>query len=522
MTRQIATQTQQKTPTTNTLSRGSILQRKCESCGQHTIAGGECTDCAKKGSVLQRKLAIGASNDPLEREADRIADQVMASSEHPGVSDAPPHIQRFMGQTGQADMAAPASVDRVLSSPGRPLEPSLQQDMEQRFGHDFSRVRVHTDASAERSARDVNANAYTVGHNIVFGAGRFVPQTYQGRRLLTHELTHVMQQCSGNAEVASSPARIQRQEAAAPPVVNPEIANVPVNRFVDAYTSVHYSLDYRAVGENLSTWLQVLYSDGTTIDISTYDIRENESVDSSAHLRMMAQGRLGDGGRIFPQVMNGTTTPRLAAAKRSAIETMEEYNYEFMLAAFPAVFFIITAAVGGIGRPVAPRRTVVRLPTVRRTPPPVAGSTPPTTPTTAPLRPTTAPLQPVATAATRAAAAVGGGFSRGGITVEEIVVINRRFGGTNTITGHPSSAIAAAERQTGFWKKVAAIVREIAGRHMFDDGNKRTAEEIVRILVERNGVTTGVTGAELRRVLLQVATGALREVDEIAQALRGF
>ena len=76
----------------------------------------------------------------------------------------------------------------------RPLDPVLQQDMEQRFGHDFSRVRVHSGGSAEQSAREVNAYAYTVGHDIVFGAGQFAPETHAGRRLIAHELTHVVQQ----------------------------------------------------------------------------------------------------------------------------------------------------------------------------------------------------------------------------------------------------------------------------------------------------------------------------------------
>lgn len=89
---------------------------------------------------------------------------------------------------------APASVDRALASPGRSLEPALRQDMEQRFGHDFSRVRVHTGALAEQSAQDVMARAYTVGHDIVFGAGGFAPGTQEGRRLIAHELTHVVQQ----------------------------------------------------------------------------------------------------------------------------------------------------------------------------------------------------------------------------------------------------------------------------------------------------------------------------------------
>jgi len=217
MTRQTATQTQQQTTTTSLLSRGGILQRQCESCRQHTIAGGECVECGKQKSGLQRKLTIGASNDPLEREADRVADQVIAASAHPAVSDAPPRIQRFTGQTGQADMAAPASVDRVLSSPGRPLDPVLQQDMGQRFGHDFSRVRVHTGSAAEQSAQDVYANAYTVGHNIVFGARQFAPGTHKGRRLIAHELTHVVQQRqagAGNQQKVNPPGDLFEQAAA--------------------------------------------------------------------------------------------------------------------------------------------------------------------------------------------------------------------------------------------------------------------------------------------------------------------
>ncbi len=170
-----------------------MLQRKC-SCGSHTVGGGECEECAKNKGGLQRKLTIGASNDPLEQEADRVADQVMAASAHSAVSGEPPHIQRYSWQASDRSEAVPTSVDHVLASSGRPLEPELQRDMEQRFGHDFSRVRVHFGGAAEHSAKDVDANAYTVGHNIVFGAGRFEPGTHEGRRLIAHELTHVVQQ----------------------------------------------------------------------------------------------------------------------------------------------------------------------------------------------------------------------------------------------------------------------------------------------------------------------------------------
>lgn len=149
---------------------------------------------------LQRKLTIGASNYPLEQEADRVADQVMAVPAHSLVNNIPPRIQRFRGQGSEGPITAPESVDRVLASPGRPLESVLRQDMEQRFSHDFSQVRVHTGVAAEHSARDVNAHAYTVGHNIVFGTGRFEPGTHAGQRLIAHELTHVVQQ-SGSDEV---------------------------------------------------------------------------------------------------------------------------------------------------------------------------------------------------------------------------------------------------------------------------------------------------------------------------------
>ena len=86
---------------------------------------------------------------------------------------------------------------RVIAGAGAPLDGAVRQDMEQRFGHDFSGVRVHAGSAAAQSARDVHARAYTVGRHLVFGAGQFAPQTHAGRRLLAHELTHVIQQDGG-------------------------------------------------------------------------------------------------------------------------------------------------------------------------------------------------------------------------------------------------------------------------------------------------------------------------------------
>lgn len=164
---------------------GAAMQRPPTACA----CGGGCPRCGAGSATrrLQARLDLGASNDPLELEADRIADQAMAPA-------GPAAIRRVTSAAGAPAAAAPASVEEVVSNPGRPLEPALRQDMEQRFGHDFSQVRVHAGPAAERSAADVSAQAYTVAPHVVFGAGRYRPQTIAGRRLIAHELAHVLQQ----------------------------------------------------------------------------------------------------------------------------------------------------------------------------------------------------------------------------------------------------------------------------------------------------------------------------------------
>jgi hypothetical protein len=171
------------------LGRPLKLQRKC-ACGASTPTGEMCDECKGK---LQTKLAVGSADDPLEREADRIADQVMAPTPPSGVSAAPVSV-RPDGTAGGATHAAPKSVERTLASDGQPLEPGLRHDMERRFGRDFFDVRIHSDARAQASARDIHAHAYTVDRHIVFGAGRFAPSTREGRHLIAHEIAHVVQQ----------------------------------------------------------------------------------------------------------------------------------------------------------------------------------------------------------------------------------------------------------------------------------------------------------------------------------------
>jgi hypothetical protein len=127
------------------------------------------------------------------------------------------HLQRVAGNSGVAGLVAqrrasgdddgdaspvhdadgPSPVHDVVSSKGSPLEPGVRREMESAVGHDFGDVEVHTDSRAADSARSVQAHAYTVGNHIVFGEGRFRPDTDAGRHALAHELTHVVQQRQG-------------------------------------------------------------------------------------------------------------------------------------------------------------------------------------------------------------------------------------------------------------------------------------------------------------------------------------
>ncbi|WP_051614132.1 eCIS core domain-containing protein [Paenibacillus sp. UNC217MF] len=284
----------------------------------------------------------------------------------------------------------PPIVHEVLKSPGQPLEASTRAFMEPRFGHDFSCVRVHTDARAAESAREVNALAYTVGQDIVFGEGQHKPETTAGKKLMAHELAHVVQNnkytsltqfnvnrpddpTEREAEAITSyilttsiplnkqnfsrpSALLQRKEAlqsinpevsqTTMPSVDPKISQLPWNHYVDLFDAVHYDLDYRSSGGRLSEWLQVLYPDGIVIDIHIDDIIEQSMTSENAR-NAMAQGHVGSGNRIFPQVMNSRTTPRLWKAKVEAIEIMEESNIQFMKAALPAVMFVITMPTSG-------------------------------------------------------------------------------------------------------------------------------------------------------------------------------
>jgi hypothetical protein len=176
----------------------AILQRKCACAG---APAGACRSRVEDESGFQRKLSVGSSSDPLEREADRIADQVLARPGAAAIAPAPVSVRRFSGAQSAATNAAPPSVEHALAGAGQPLDRATRSVMEQRFGHDFSSVRIHDDSAARQSARDVGALAYTAGNHVVFAPGQYAARTSAGARLLAHELVHVVQQRGGTSPV---------------------------------------------------------------------------------------------------------------------------------------------------------------------------------------------------------------------------------------------------------------------------------------------------------------------------------
>jgi len=182
---------------------------------------------------LQAKLVVGPVDDPLEREADRAADRVMRmAAPAPIAQPSPPQLSRKCEACEEEDtqklqkksagglqpQTVPPIVHEVLRSPGRPLDAPTRAFMEPRFGYGFGSVRVHADTQAAQSARAVNALAYAVGHDVVFGAGRFAPDTSVGLSLLAHELAHTVQQGAVKSQQPSAALsradgqRLQRQE----------------------------------------------------------------------------------------------------------------------------------------------------------------------------------------------------------------------------------------------------------------------------------------------------------------------
>lgn len=232
-------------------------------------------------TIIQPKLKVGLPNDRYEQEADRVAEQVMRMPcplRKDELEDAEtvrprsipnrinPMEQKKAGlderdiihQKPAADQAAsvsPRLESQILSmGAGRPLQKSERDFFEPRFGHDFGRVRVHTDEMAAGMADAMNAQAFTLGHDVAFGAGQYKPETANGRRLLAHELTHVLQQTSSQDRCSRdrpSAIQLEREDE-----VKPEDRTIlPSGRAVaavaHAYTMMNQNIWFDSWGNDL-------------------------------------------------------------------------------------------------------------------------------------------------------------------------------------------------------------------------------------------------------------------------------
>lgn len=178
--------------------------------------------------TIQTKLTVNQPGDKYEREADAVADQVMRMSKTNAISTTTPSLQRKCSACEEEDMvqrkpimrksagggtvASPAIASQLGRSKGSgsPLSASTNQFMSQAIGADFSGVRVHTGNTAVQMSEGLNARAFTHGSDVYFNRGEYAPETSGGKRLLAHELVHVVQQNS-NSILPSSPS-IQRGE----------------------------------------------------------------------------------------------------------------------------------------------------------------------------------------------------------------------------------------------------------------------------------------------------------------------
>jgi hypothetical protein len=313
--------------------------------------------------IIQAKLPVGQVNDPLEHEANRVADQVMRmTTPAPPVTPSRLRISRkcaaeedglVQPKSAEAGVdavgPAPAIVHEVVQSPGRPLDLATRNFFEPRFGHDLSSVRVHTDAQADASAQAIKAIAYTVGRNIVFGAGQFAPHQSDGRKLIAHELAHVVQQhrpedaragqgnCGKDAEdsahsIGSGIApmvrtgavlgAVQRQPSAVPiagPAAQKKSRLIRIERYWHSPSARAFFAD----GSNEEvTFVDTSSLDGDSRPEGTLETVVNLTIDRSSPIRPhveLASGTSGSGVRVVTRLSPADRISRLPAKVRGEV-----------------------------------------------------------------------------------------------------------------------------------------------------------------------------------------------------------
>jgi hypothetical protein len=198
---------------------------------------------AQPPKLAQKDAPAAPAPDAAHQSAPKAADTAAPKKE----KQEERVIQRKAEPLAETQLAETGGVREALHDSGRPLEPGTRGYMESRFGVDFGNVRVHTGDLAAQSARSMNARAYTVGSDIVFSPGKYAPETSSGRKLLAHELTHVVQQSPGAARkaagVSASSRRVQRSEGGWTDRLLAKVRTLP-----------GYELFCTIIGKDITTW----------------------------------------------------------------------------------------------------------------------------------------------------------------------------------------------------------------------------------------------------------------------------
>jgi hypothetical protein len=289
-------------------------------------------------SAAATSLRIGPAHDSFEQEADQAAEKV-TSGEHQHVAWSLSRIgfapiqrqcscggtcddckkkkilQRNATSSAAAGSRAPASVASTLSRPGSSLDLGTRSFMESRFGHDFSSVRIHTDDHAAASARDVSANAYTVGSSIVFNQGKYQPHTPIGRKLLAHELAHVVQQTRTperlpqrtvkNASVSSAQSADLLQTSRAG---SPSLSLLPSNHTLEREAA--------QASNALFAGSPIAVQGSGSVAVARNTPEDSTAAPASAPEvgRIIREGRIADGG-TFVEIEVGDAVARLGLEK---------------------------------------------------------------------------------------------------------------------------------------------------------------------------------------------------------------
>jgi len=175
----------------------------------------------QRAAQAAKAVPVSRTSDPAEREAERVARQVVQQGPQLPATAASPQARRFASlvPSSSSSSSVPAALG-LGSSTGQPLPRRVRRDMEPRFQADFSNVRVHTGEVAARASRRLNAAAFTAGRDVFFGRGGFQPDAPAGRQLIAHELTHTIQQGAATQATVHRSVDSAVRERAAPQTVH--------------------------------------------------------------------------------------------------------------------------------------------------------------------------------------------------------------------------------------------------------------------------------------------------------------